>query len=144
MKTSLFILLSAFLFGVHAIASSQTVENEYFGTSAASSNVPESIVDIVVHDVTLPEFVYDKTIPLTSREYIEGFNLPFAHQFNISGGHIHFTIDKEDFDYYFYKNHKKDGYYDLRIGINSSATGPDFGQSMGVASRSAIIRIVFK
>lgn len=144
MKTIQLILLSVFLFGVHTIAQSQTIESEYYDGPVASSSVPGKIVDIVVHDVTLPEFVYDKTLSLSSHEHIANFNLPFAHHFNISGGHISFTVDKEDFDYYFYRNHKKDGYYDLKFDINYSATGPDFGHSMDVSSYLAIIRIVFK
>lgn len=135
MKTFQLILLSVFLFGVHTIAQSQTIESEYHGTTAAYSNVPETIVDIVTHDVTLPQFVYDHRLPLSSDEHME-FNLPFAHNFNISGDHLSFTVDKEDFDYYFYRNHKKDGYYDLQV--------PIYRNNYNGISSMAIIRIVFK
>lgn len=68
-----------------------------------------------------------------------------AHEFSITGGkHIHFRMVKEDFDYYFYKNHIKDGYYDLRFGILYWATGPGIDQSMSVCRAIGIIRIVFK
>lgn len=143
MKTIRILFFVVSLLSIHWCAQAQRIEEDFSGVAPYASNVPERIIDIVSHDVSLPQFVYDKTFELGSNYNID-FNLPFAHNFQISGHHVSFTVDKEDFDWYFYRNHVQDGYYDLKISIYYSATGPNWGQTMPVISETGIIRIMFR
>lgn len=136
MKTSKLLLIVS-LFCISICAKSQITESGFDNFTTFSSKQTERILDIVVHDVSLPEFVYDKTLPLQGDEFVE-FNLPMAQDFSITGGkHVHFRMEKENFDSYFYENHIKDGYFDLILNIKNIYGG-------GTNTAIGIIRIVFK
>lgn len=140
MKTIRIFFFVVFLLSIRWGAQAQSIEDDFSGVTPYASNVPERMIDIVSHDVSLPEFVYDKTFNL-GYGYSIDFNLPFAHKFQISGQHVSFTVDKEDFDWYFYRNHVQDGYYDLKISIYYS---PSPGTVMPWFSETGIIRIMFR
>lgn len=117
MKTWRFLFLVCLCLAVGMQSKAQINLGDWDSLEMLSSSVPEEMIDIVNHDISSPEFVYDKTFNLPNQYHFIECNIPFAKHFNISGGHISFIIDKEDFDFYFYRGHEQDGYFDLQIGF---------------------------
>lgn len=133
----LFLIGICLMLGLHGKA--QTIEEDWNSMNVLSSSVPEEIVDIVTHDVSSPEFVYSKTFDLPDSYHSIECNIPFAREFNISGGHISFVIDKVDFDFYIYRKHKQNGYFDLQIGF-CAKQGPEIVKQL---YKIGIVRIIF-
>lgn len=138
MKTWRFLFLVCFCLAVGMQSKAQTDE-DWNNIEMLSSSVPEELIDVVTHNVSSPEFVYDKTFDLPNQYYFIDCNIPFARNFNITGGHISFIIDKEDFDFYIYRRYQQVGYFDLQIGFYVKI-GPQYVQQL---YKIGIVRIIF-
>lgn len=139
MKTVNFLFIICLCLFISTQSKAQTTMELWNSIEEVSYSCPEEIVDIVTHNISSPEFVYDKTFSLPDSYHFIDCNIPFARQFSISGGHLSFIVDKEDFDFYFYRGHEQDGYFDLQVGFYVKL-GPVLAQQL---YKIGIIRIIF-
>ena len=139
MKTWRFLFLICLCLTIGMQGKAQTDTEDWNNINVLSSSVPEELIDVVTHNVSSPEFVYDKTFNLPNQYHFIECNIPFAKHFNITGGHISFIIDKEDFDFYIYRRYQQVGYFDLQIGFYVKI-GPQYVQQL---YKIGIVRIIF-
>lgn len=130
---------------VSIYVTSQNRENtnqEFITPQLENTHVPTFFIGAVAYDLTQPEFSCSVNLHLNNYETIE-FNLPFASSFSISGGHISFTISKEEFLRRIYRVHAADGFWDIQIPIYYPIYWGGNGY-INALSRIGILRVVFK
>lgn len=104
------------------------------------NDVPTFHVDHFYYNIN-SDFNYSGHIKLGSYEKIN-FSLPFG-QVSINGGNFNISISKEDFQWFIWRNHKSNGFYDFQISVMGAPVWSGGDAYYPLVSKIGILRVFF-